>query len=521
MPNVPEALNLARRALEAGDRVRARYIYEQILQAAPTEPNALCALGMLSCEASQWDAAEGHFRRAIDAFPDEPAFHNHLHLVYRRQGRRTEAIACCRRALELAPAAAELHNNLGIALKEARELDAAVASLERSIQLDPQYADAHYNLANALTMLGRLDEAERAYRRAIELAPRQCDAHNNLGTLLETQGRLNEAMACYEAALHADGDSAEAHRNRALLRLLCGDYAQGWPEYEWRWRTSGHARPSYSQPQWEGQRVEGRAILLIAEQGLGDTVQLVRYAPLVQEKSGARVVLTCPRPWHALLQTAPGIDRLVATDDVPGAFDYYVPLLSLPMIFKTTLETIPARIPYLAAESQRVEYWQRELAAVGAFKVGIAWQGNPEFAGDRYRSIPLEHFAPLADCEKVRLFSLQKNFGREQLAALPAGFPIVDLDAKLDESTGAFVDTAAVMMSLDLVITSDTATAHVAGALGVPVWVALQYKPNWRFLLDRRDSPWYPTMRLFRQAKWGAWPEVFRQIAGELRVLSR
>ncbi len=518
MPTIPEALTMAEQALQAGDYSRAEYVYQQILLALPDEPGALNGLGVLAFRAGQLDAAESYVRRAIGVFPRNPAFHNNLNLIYRQRGRHDEAVACCRRALELDPNSPELHNNLGIALKEQGAFEQAVASFERAIAQNPSYADAHYNLANTLVNLHRLDLAEREYRRAIQLAPFDYEAPNNLGTLLQLQGRLDEAMACYDAALGARGESAEAHRNRALLRLLLGNFAEGWPEYEWRWRMPGVKLPDTRQPRWEGQPLAGKTVLLTAEQGIGDTIQFIRYAALVKA-AGARVVVDCPGALHALLQRTPLIDRLVTAEPAPDTADYCIPLLSLPAQFGTTLETIPATIPYVFAEPDRVVHWGRELARVPGFKVGIAWQGNPDFTGDYYRSIPLEAFAPLAEIANVKLFSVQKGPGREQIAALAERFEIVDLSGSLDERSGAFVDTAAVMMNLDLVIAADTAIGHLGGALGVRVWLALQRTPNWRWLVDRSDSPWYPATRLFRQSRLGDWAELFARIAADVQAL--
>jgi Flp pilus assembly protein TadD len=519
VPTIPEALMIAEQALQGGDYSRAQYVYQQILQALPEEPGALNGLGVLAYRAGQLEAAERYVRRAIGGFSGNPAFHNNLNLICRRQGRLDEAIACCQRALELDPNSPELHNNLGIALKERGDLERAVASFERALDQKPAYADAHYNLANTLVKLHRLDQAERAYRRAIQLAPLDCEAHNNLGTLLQLQGRLDEAMACYHTAVGARAESAEAHRNRALLRLLLGDFAEGWPEYEWRWRMPGVKLPSAQQPRWEGQPLAGKTVLLVAEQGIGDTIQFIRYAALVKG-AGARVAVDCPPTLHALFRQTPGIDRLVAGDAGAEAADYQIPLLSLPVVVGTNLDTIPAAIPYVFAEPERVAHWRQELADRPGFKVGIAWQGNPDFTADYYRSIPLTAFAPLAACPNVELFSLQKGHGCEQLAAVADRFKIVDLGKSLDDEGSAFVDTAGVMMNLDLVIACDTATAHLAGALGVNVWVALQRTANWRWLAARSDSPWYPTARLFRQSQLGDWTDVVEQMAIELRRIS-
>jgi hypothetical protein len=273
--------------------------------------------------------------------------------------------------------------------------------------------------------------------------------------------------------------------------------------------------PQFPTPPWDGSPLDGRTILVHAEQGLGDTMQFLRYVPLVRRRGG-RVILVCQPPLMRLLSRVPGIERLVAWGEPLPEYDVQVPLMSLPGLFGTTLETVPAEVPYLDAEPALVEAWRHRLGSYAGFQVGIVWQGNPRFRFDRLRSIPLAQFAPLARVPGVHLLSLQKGPGRDQLAALPGSFPVTDLGHQLDETTGAFLDTAAVMKNLDLVITSDTVAAHLAGALGVPVWVALHDVPDWRWLLDREDSPWYPTMRLFRQTRPGQWEEVFERIAAAL-----
>jgi hypothetical protein len=254
--------------------------------------------------------------------------------------------------------------------------------------------------------------------------------------------------------------------------------------------------------------------LLHAEQGLGDTIHFIRYAPLVQARGG-KVVVECQRPLLQLLGRCAGIDKLIGQGTALPGFDVHAPLLSLPFLFRTTLATIPATVPYVFAEPVLVEAWRRELAPIGSFKIGISWQGNPQHAWDRVRSIPLSQFAPLAGLPGVHLFSLQKGPGSEQVPN--AAFPITDLAGRLDEQSGPFMDTAAVMKNLDLIITADTALAHLAGALGVPVWIPLHFPPDWRWLLERDDSPWYPTVRLFRQQRRGDWQGAFERIVEALR----
>jgi hypothetical protein len=306
--------------------------------------------------------------------------------------------------------------------------------------------------------------------------------------------------------------------------LLMGNFEQGWPEYEWRLKgTRELAQPNFPQPTWDGSPLAGRSILLRTEQGLGDTLHFIRYAPLVKAQGG-RVLVECTEPLLPLLSGCPGIDRLVPRSlEARVPFDVQVPLLSLPHLLGTTLATVPANVPYLFADTQLLQQWRQELRAYSGFKIGIAWQCNPKLDQQRarvaQRSIPLVEFAPLGRLVGVSLFSLQRGAGTEQLPQVTSLFPITDLGSWIDEGGSAFMATAAVMKSLELVITCDTAIAHLAGALGVPVWVALPFAVDWRWLLHRDDSPWYPTMRLFRQSEPGDWTPVFERITGEVREL--
>jgi hypothetical protein len=276
---------------------------------------------------------------------------------------------------------------------------------------------------------------------------------------------------------------------------------------------------TFAEPRWDGSPLDGRRILLHLEQGLGDTLQFIRYAPLVKARGGT-VLLECPVELMPLLSRCQGIDRLLARGDELPAFDVHAPLLSLPLLCRTTLTTIPARLTYLFADPDVVDHWRRDLASVSAFKIGIVWQGNPDYVNDRYRSIPLAEFEPLARVPGVRLYSLQKGKGTDQLRALAGRFEIVELVPELDAAGGTFTETAAIMKNLDLVIGPDTAAVHLAGGLGVPVWVALMGRADWRWLRDRDDSPWYPTMRLFRQRQARNWKPVLERIAEELLAVT-
>jgi hypothetical protein len=359
----------------------------------------------------------------------------------------------------------------------------------------------------------RMQEAEASYREALRLKPDLFEAHLSLGQLFQEQQQWDETKACFARALHLRPDQAEAHVELAYLQLRLGDFERGWAEYEWRWQTQ-HFRPhrrAFRQPPWDGSALAGRTILLYVEQGVGDAVQFLRFAPLVKQRGGT-VLLECPPALLTLCSGAAGVDRLIPQGSPHPEFDVQAPLLSLPRILGTTEATIPAGVPYLRADPARVAHWRGELAALPGFQVGISWQGNPDNPTDYKRSAPLEAFAPLAGVPGVRLVSLQKGHGAEQLQGVLGRWPVTDLASRIVD----WADTAAILGNLDLVVCVDTALAHLAGALAVPVWVALPFVADWRWLVDREDSPWYPTMRLFRQGRRGDWAGVFRRLAEEL-----
>ena len=329
--------------------------------------------------------------------------------------------------------------------------------------------------------------------------------------------RFDEAMARFRDALSLRPDFADAEMGIAMCYLIRGDFERGWPAYEARLRMAGQP-PLPEHGRWQAEPLEGRRLLLVAEQGLGDTIQFLRYARVFKQL-GARVGLAVQPALEPLLKSHPDIDELflLGSGDAFAMGDFYLPLLSAPGALVTDVTTIPRDIPYLWANPDLTEHWRRELAKIGGFKIGIAWQGSRGYAGDCWRSLPLAQFAPLARLPGVRLVSLQKGYGSEQLATVD--FPVVDLADRLDEAAGPFMDTAAVIRNLDLVITADTAILHLAAALGAPAWVALHHPPDWRFLLHGDDSPWYPAMRLFRQTTFGQWSDVFDRMAQAVEAL--
>ena len=515
-PDFPEAHNnLGNVLVLQGQPAEAIACYQNVLRLRPGYADAHNGLGAALRHLGRLGEAVDCYRAALRLKPDYADAHNNLGDALSRLGRTDEAVAHYRQALQLRPNFAAAYNNLGAALRQQGQLAAAADCYRQALRLLPNYAEAHYNLGTACTQQGRLDDAVASYREAVRLKPEYAEAHFHLGQALRARGHQDEALAAFRRLLQLRPDNPEAHLSRALTWLLLGDFEQGWPEYEWRLQCKDFYRPPFSRPRWDGSPLQGRTILLHAEQGLGDTLQFVRYAPLVKGRGGS-VILACQKTLLALLAGCPGIDRLVAADAEPPPFDVHAALPSLPALFATTVATVPATVPYLSADPTLVERWRSELSASPGFKVGIAWQGNPNYPADRYRSFPLARFAPLAGVPGVRLFSLQKGPGTEQLRA--AGmFPVIDLGPRLDEGTGPFVDTAAVMKNLDLVVTVDTALAHLAGALGVPVWLVLSSAADCRWMLDREDSPWYPTLRLFRPSAGDAGADVFARLAAALR----
>ncbi len=517
-PDFIEAHNNLGNALGALGRFdEAVASYQQALRLRPYIAELHNNLGVALREQGKLEEAAAGFRRALELKPAYPEAHNNLGNILREQKKLDEAAASLRQALLLRPNDAEAHNNLGLVLAEQENLDEAVANYQQALRLKPEYPEAHLNLGTALRAQGNLQGAVASLNQALRLKPSYAEALNGLAVALGDQGNVHEAVACYQKALDLKPDYAEAHNNLGMAWLILGNFEQGWPEYEWRWQCE-QSLPSFSQPRWDGSFLPDDTILLHVEQGLGDTLQFIRFAPLVKERVG-KVVVACQRALVRILARCPGIDLVITQGDPLPHFDVRAPLLSVPGILKTSLATLPATVPYLFADPDLVERWRQDLEQSPGFKIGIAWQGNPKYRADRFRSIPLEQFAPLARLEGVRLLSLQKGPGTEQLAALAGRFPVTDLGSKLDEASGPFMDTAAVLKCLDLVVTSDTALAHLAGALGVPVWVALPFIPDWRWLMHREDSPWYPTMRLFRQSERGNWPAVFERIAGEVKKL--
>lgn len=507
-------------AAQTGDFPRAADRLGRAIAINPNVPEAHYNRGHALFSLKRLDEALASYDRAVRLKPGYAEAWANRGAILLAAKRFDEARASYDQVLALKPGDAAASYNRGVALEALGQFDEALASYDRAIALAPDYAEAHANRGAALDALGRFDEALSSYDRALALKPGDAQSWSNRANALLTLARFGEVERCYDQAIALDPGYADAYHNRGLYRLLAGDFERGLPDYEWRKRRAlAVGNRAFDRPSWLGAAdLAGKTILVHDEQGFGDTIQFCRYIPLLGER-GARVLFAPDKPLTALIRTMAGDFDIVDADDRSLDFDVHCPLLSLPLAFGTSLKTIPAGVPYLFADPDRTERWARAIGGEG-FRIGICWQGSVGRGGED-RFFPVSALQGLARHPAIRLISLQKGEGADQLDRLPEAMVVETLGEDFDSGPQAFLDSAAAMMSLDLVITTDTAVAHLAGALGRPVWVALKQVPDWRWMLDRSDSPWYPTARLFRQRARGDWTGVFDAIEAALASLPR
>ena len=498
------ALLQGERLHAAGRLKEAEQIYRQILAAEPRHADATHKLGVLALQAGHPDAALDLFDGAIAVKPFISPYHVHRAHALLALGRPADAVAACRIALRTKSNNAEAYQVLGHAHTDALQAGEALRAYREAARLKPDMPDLFNNLGTALRNIGALEEAETRLREAMRRAPGDLGVQLNLSSVLKELGKTEDAESLLRDALRRQPNDPVLLYNRSLLLLLTGRDAEAWPGWEQRFAARAVPNRGLPQPQWNGEPLNGRTLLVYAEQGLGDTIQFCRFLPALD---GA-VVFEAPPRLRRLLSTLPGAPPTIVPGEAVTA-ELVCPLMS---ILARTGAPIPANVPYLSAEPDRVARWRERIGTAG-LKIGVAWQGNPGRAEDRGRSIPLREFAPLAAVPGVRLISLQKNDGTQQLQDAPA---VETLGRDFDAGSDGFLDAAAVTMCVDIVVTSDTSIAHLAGALGRPVWVALRKVPDWRWQLGRDDNPWYPTMRLFRQAERDEWGPVFAAMAAAL-----
>jgi tetratricopeptide (TPR) repeat protein len=477
--------------------------------------------------------AEAYLRAALGLLPDDADILNALGMAIWRQNRADEAEAIYRQAWQFDSNNYKVLANLGLALQDQGRLGEAAECYRMALKIQPDGFEAIMNLGVIFSDEGSFDEAMGWLVAAHQLRPDSADALQNIGMNLARLGRWDEAIVIYDEALRRDPESPQLHRNLAYALLASGNYERGWSEHEWRFKCPDYVGSRVNRTFWNGDDFQGQKILLHAEQGFGDTLQFIRFAPMVKRRGG-KVVVQCPAPLLRLVARCDGVDMAVDASSFVPDCHIHAPMLSLPAIFGTTMATVPAQVPYLATDPMLVEHWRSLLAralgiesdrgssatertargaAANPFLIGIAWQGNPAHRADRWRSFPLAQFSSLAELAGVRLVSLQTEHGLDQLHACAGRFAVTELNGP---RRGDFTTTAAIMTHLDLVITPDTAVAHLAGGLGVRVWVGISSVSDWRWPCGRDDTPWYPTMRLFRQTKFGDWDRVFRRMRSAL-----
>lgn len=526
----------------AGRVGEAASAFEQALAIDRHCVDAYCHLAELSENLGQFPAAVQLYQQAIALDSQNPRLFARLGNLLLDHGNPGPAEQCYVAGLSVVHDGRDVElriallNQMGVAQIQQQKFAAAEAAFRQIVELSPNFAEVHSNLANVLERLGKLDDALAAAERAVQLKPNYAEGHNNLGVALRALHRIDAARDAFARAVALKPDFPLARFNHGTACLMSGDYREGWKGYEWRNLTLATPPRKFDCPHWDGQAIPHRTLLVHTEQGYGDSIQFARFLPLAQKQSGARIILEGPRDLLPLLKSIPGVaEFIVAGTSLPHC-DYEIGLPSLPGALHVELSNLPAQVPYLNVDESRREFWRELLSKLSQenranpsstahdsdscssrkLRIGIVWQGNPTKSQDHVRSCGLSHFARFRELKSIDWFSLQKGpKGESQLAANSTGLDIIPLSAHLHD----FVETAAAICELDLVITVDTSVAHLAGALGRPVWTLLCHTPDWRWQLGRVDSPWYPTMRLFRQPSWGDWPAVFEAVAAQLSSL--
>ena len=459
----------------------------------------------------QVDEAEKRYLRLLQKAPDIPVIHNNLGLVLLAQKRVDEAIERLSQALKLDPQYPDACSNLGNAYRHAGRFEESIASFKQALEINPGFVQALGNLGNTYLDVGRLEDSEKAYRDGLKLIPEQPDLYYNLGRALYEQARWDDAEVAYRKTLSLNHNYPLAHWNLSHVMLLHGRFQEGWAEYEWRWQCPGFTTrvPNFDQPKWDGSDISGKTILVYAEQGFGDTMQFARYLPVLKS-AGARVVFLCQAELGRLMETIDGLDAVVTDVSRLPAFDVHAPLMSLPLLTGMKAESdVPANSPYLRSPAEGAP----SIAADADLSIGLVWAGRASHMGEAQRSLELADLEPLTAVPGCRFYALQEGDQGEELARVGMEGSVIDLSANL----GDFGDTARIIDSLDLVIGVDTAVVHLAGALHKPVWTLLPHICDWRWMLEREDTPWYPTMRLFRQTVRGDWATVVEQVSRELK----
>ncbi|HIJ85959.1 MAG TPA: tetratricopeptide repeat protein [Magnetococcales bacterium] len=505
----------------AGRWDEAGNLYRQVVQLHPHHRLALVHLGIIYQQKGDMDAAIDHFMRALrlaqgplpqPLIATEPQLTwNLMGIACHQLGHLPEALVCYQQALAIQPNYPAALSNYGFALMAQGKPVEATEPFNRALELQPDFPEAHSNLGTAWQEQDRYLEAEHCFRTAIRLQPTFAHAWYNLGLALQAQGNDQEALKALRQAHQLEPGNPETHLAESLILLRLGEYEAGWIQHEWRWKTAGFHHHGQTKPLWDRSPLVGRTLLLHCEQGFGDSIQLIRYAPLVKSRGGT-IVVQCPPALYSLFKTVAGVDHLVTNEHSPPPCDFQTPLLSLPRIMGTTLATIPNSIPYLGIDPQQASFFHDLAKTIPNFKIGLSWRGNPKHKNDRNRSIHPRSLAQLADLKGISLISLQKIKFADDLEAFSGWENFYDWGIWLND----FSATAAAIAALDLVIAVDSAVIHLAGALGHPAWVLLPMVADWRWGFDGENSPWYPSVRQFRQPQPGAWDQVIASVKQHL-----
>ena len=516
-PDNPDALHLLGViAAQVGKNEIAVELIDKALSTKPEFAEALCNRGNALQELKRYDEAIASYDRALLIKSGIAEASSNRGNALKALKRYDDALASYDQALLIKPDHAEALYNRGTALQDLKRLDAAVASYDRAIAIKPLYPEAIYNRGTVLQELRLLHAAVASYDRAISIKADYAEAYSNRGTALQELMQLDAALSSYDRAIAIRPDQADNYCNKAFVLLLKGDFATGWPLYEWRWRRgeAGKHKREFAQPLWLGKEpLAGKTILLHSEQGLGDAIQFCRYGRLVADLGG-RVIVEVPEPLLHLLGDLEGVSQIIAKGSALPAFDFHCPLLSLPLAFGTDLGSIPCAEGYIRADRERVAKWRERLGEPGRPRIGLVWSGNSEHKFDHNRSMSLAELVRHLPAQ-FEYVSLQREVREADKAMLEARSDIVHFGEELKD----FADTAALCEQLRLIISVDTSVAHLAGALGKPLWILLPYQPDWRWMLERTDSPWYPGARLFRQEKSGDWDAVMKRLRAELMII--
>jgi len=501
----------------AGRNEDAAAAFAQALRLQPGEPGTLSDFAGALVDSGAAEHALHFVIRATELAPDFVPAHYNMGLAYLATGESRPARAAFERAIEIDPTFAPAHFEIGRLFHEEKNPGRAETHYRNALAQDPSMIEAHANLGNLLRARLDLEDAIVCYRHALDLDDGVAAVHGNLGVALQEIGDAEAALAAYDRALDLQPDDAETRRNRAQVLLQLGRYEEGWREFEWRWQTQHFAaiRRTWAMPQWQGERIKGDTVLVHAEQGFGDTLQFARYLPLLAARV-AKVIVECPSPVAGLVAGVAGVDDVVAAGQPLPDFDAHIPMMSLPGAFRTAERDIPADVPYLSVPDAAINAWNGRFGEGGVVKVGIVWKGSQNHQRNQWRSPGLDAMRPLLAAEGARFVSLQKDDEALDLRTANLGTHVLPMGQEFRD----FSDTAAAIGHLDLVIAPDTSVAHLAGALGKPVWLMLPHVAEWRWLMNRNDSPWYPTMRLYRQTARGDWRGAIDQMSLDLAAFS-